>query len=179
MCSPLPVWLLRHETIYLARLLPGNPVPCSCSSRGVSSPSSHAPRPPANSFLGETWTLERRPELFNSPGHADESFEAECKLHVQESQESGGHSPGLQARGAAPSLRRVPSALMLPPLLSGTSTRLQPSFPGQGSHQILQARQGQAREKRERQCPQQQRQQVVYLRSPGAEPRAGSQGAPL
>lgn len=48
-------------------------------------------------------------------------------------QQSQSRSAGTRCR---PSLCNLPSAQMLPPLLSGTSTRLQSSFVGQGSHQI-------------------------------------------
>jgi hypothetical protein len=71
--------------------------------------------------------------------------------------------PGLARARCRPSLYSLPSTQVLPPFLSGTSTCLQPSLLGQGAHQILQARQGQAWGKHEWECPEQQRQQAVFL----------------
>ena len=125
----------------------------------------------ADSLLEKHWTLEK-PELLN-PSRARYWVVLSCVW----AQCSG--NPGAQRsqcrQEVPPISARLPFAQMLPPLLSGTSTRPQPSLLGQGSHQILQAGQGQAWWKWEWECPEQQRQQAVSLGRWGwAKPRAGS-----
>ena len=163
------MWLRHNDTVYLAQLLPRCPVQCSCSHRGVANPQSH---PFLCRFLpgetldsGEAWTAQPLQGSLMS-----------CFKLCVSSMFRKPRAQRSQCRQEVPPISAcLPFAQMLPPLLSGTSTRPQPSLLGQESHQILQARQGQAWWKREWECPEQQRQQAVSLGRWGwAKPHAGS-----